>query len=243
MIGIQDITFNGKSLTEYGCVITESPKRPFPQRRYEKQSVYGRSGDLIIDGESYDNIQLVYKAATVPGLYGDRFVDEVLSELKAWLCSSVEYQKLYDTELPDGFYYAFCSGISDAVCTFDDMFEFEISFDMKPFFYLDLGQNAITVTQNSLTLYNPGTLSSKPIIEIKGNGTIVCQMGGKQFTISDFDENIVIDSERMLVNSNGEDSYSRFSGDYPILTVGNNTITFTGEGFLSAKIIPGWCRL
>jgi phage-related protein len=240
--GLQEITFNGHDLQEFGCVITEPPVRPFPKRRYEKQSVYGRSGDLVMDGEAYDNIQIVYKAASIPGLYGRRYIDEILSELKAWLCSSVEYRKLYDTQLRDGFFYAFCSDISDAVCTFDDMYEFSITFDCKPFFYFDIGQKSITAG-NSVTLFNPGNQPSKPVIQISGSGTIGYSINGSATTILNVTADVYIDSERQLIYSAGVDKSDDFFGNYPIFVPGNNTISFTGSVFTSAEIIPRWCRL
>ena len=220
--GLQEITFNGHDLQEFGCVITEPPVRPFPKRRYEKQSVYGRRGDLVMDGR--------------------RYIDEILSELKAWLCSSVEYRKLYDTQLRDGFFYAFCSDISDAVCTFDDMYEFSITFDCKPFFYFDIGQKSITAG-NSVTLFNPGNQPSKPVIQISGSGTIGYSINGSATTILNVTADVYIDSERQLIYSAGVDKSDDFFGNYPIFVPGNNTISFTGSVFTSAEIIPRWCRL
>lgn len=243
MIGTQEITFGGRELTEYGCVITEPPKRPFPKRKYEKIPVPGRSGDLIVDNESYENITVTYKVATIPALYDYRYIDEVLSELKQWLLSSVSYQKLYDTELPDGFYYAFCSGISDAVCTFDDMYEFEIAFDCKPFFYYDSGQESVPTTDSSIQLYNSGKRVAQPLIQIFGTGTLGCNINGTQFTVKNITESVTVDVESQLVYSGAASEADEFTGDYPLLAVGQNTIRFTGSGYVSAKIIPRWCRL
>lgn len=243
--GLQEISFDGHYLQEYGCVITEPPVRPFPKRRYEKQSVYGRSGDLIIDSESYDNIQITYKAVTIPGLYGSRSIDEILSEIKNWLCSSVEYRKLYDTELPDGFYYAFCSGISDAVCTFDDMYEFSITFDCKPFFYFDSGQQIITAGQ-SITLFNLGNISSKPLLQIhmSVSGTVgISVNNGTSSTILNVNNDVYIDSERQLIYSAGSDKSDDFYGDYPIFSPGRNTLSISSGSFDHVKITPRWCRL
>lgn len=241
--GLQEITFGGHSLSEFGCVILEPPTRPFPKRRYEKQSIYGRSGDLVIDGEAYDNIPVTYKIATIPGLYGDSFIDELLSKLKVWLCSSVDYQKLYDTELPEGFYYAFCSGISDAVCTFDDMYEFSITFDCKPFFYYDRGQISTTYTQNPVILYNPGNVKSDPLMRVHGSGSVTCLMGDYQFTLSSVSSGgIYIDSEKQLVYDSSSDRSDDFEGDFPKLVTGKNTIRFTGD-YIRTAIIPRWCRL
>ena len=241
--GIQDITLDGHSLTEFGCVITEPPKRPFPKRKYDKKTVYGRSGDLIIDSESYDNISFSYKVATIPQLYDLRFIDEVLSDLKAWLCGSVSYQKLYDTELPDGFYYAFCSGISDAVCTFDDMYEFSITFSCKPFFYYDIGQKTIQTTERNIMLHNIGKYAAKPVIKLYGSGKLGCYINGIHFIVSNVISSVTVDGDAMRVYSGAENKFDDFEGKYPQLAVGSNAVSFTGEGFLSAQIIPGWCRL
>lgn len=240
---LQNITFGGRSLSEFGCVILEPPKRPFPKRRYEKKSVYGRSGDLIIDSEAYENISIVYKVATIPYMHNNRYIDEILALLRAWLCSSVDYEKLYDTELPDGFYYAFCSGVSDAVCTFDDMYEFEITFSCKPFFYFDSGQKTITVSERSISLFNYGTVAARPLIEISGRGSLGCVINGKHFTVNNIDNNVKIDCEKLVVYSSGTNVADDFSGVYPLLNVGYNYVSFTGENYSSAKITPRWCRL
>lgn len=205
--------------------------------------MYGRSGDLIIDSESYDNISVTYKVATIPGLYGDRFIDEVMTELKAWLLRSVAYQKLYDTDLPDGFYYAFCSNISDAVWTFDDMYEFSITFSCKPFFYFDAGQDIIETTERTITLNNFGTQTTFPLIILFGSGTLTCHVNGKYFTVNDVSSAVSVDCETMKVLSGITDKYEDFSGVFPSLSVGSNTFSFSGDGFTKARIIPRWCRL
>lgn len=240
---LQNITFGGRSLSEFGCVILEPPKRPFPKRRCEKKSVYGRSGDLIIDSEAYENISIVYKVATIPYMHNNRYIDEILALLRAWLCSSVDYEKLYDTELPDGFYYAFCSGVSDAVCTFDDMYEFEITFSCKPFFYFDSGQNKITVSGNNVFLFNFGTVAAKPLIEIYGRGTLSCYINGQHFTVNNVINSVTVDCEKLVVYSSGTNMADDFDGIYLNLAVGNNSVSFTGENYSSAKITPRWCRL
>lgn len=243
MTGTQEITFCGHGLSEYGCVILEPPKRPFPKRKYDKKTVYGRSGDLIIDSEAYDNISLSYKVATIPELYGARFADEVLTRLKTWLCRSVDYQKLYDTELPNGFYNAFCSGISDAVCTFDDMYEFSINFSCKPFFYYGSGQKTVVKNERELTLFNYGTIPSQPLIELRGVGSFECTINARQFTVSDVIDGITIDSEKKLVYGGGVSRTHQFKGEYPLLDVGQNSIRIVGGALGSVKITPRWCRL
>ena len=241
---MQEIYFNDRYLSEFSCVITEPPKRPFPKRKYEKISIPGRNGDLVLDDECYENISLTYKVETIPSLYDGKDIDEVLTDLKAWLLSSVEYKKLYDTELPEGFNWAFCSGISDAVKTFDEMYEFNITFDCKPFFYLDTGQIKKTFTSTSISLYNEGNYKAYPEIKIVGTGRIMCYVNGQYFTISDVSPNVIVDSEKMLAySSNLIDKSDLFSGKYPILSVGANTISFVGAGFQSATVLTRWCNL
>lgn len=243
MTGTQEIMFNGHSLSEHGCVILEPPKRPFPKRKYEKKPVYGRNGDLIIDSETYENIKITYKVATIPGLYGNRFVDEVLTDLKAAFCTSVEYMPLYDTELPDGFYLAFCANISDAVCTFDEMYEFDITFDCKPFFYYTNGQKKLVSTNREFELFNYGTQPSKPLIGIYGVGELTCAINSQSFTVSNMTGNASIDSEKMIIIGNGINFSDNFEGDYPVFHVGENAIAITGGAFGRVEIVPRWCRL
>lgn len=241
---MQDIIFNNQFLTDKGCIITEPPERPFPKRRFEKITVPGRNGDLILDDECYENIQIKYKAATIPDLHERKDIDEVLNDLRAWLLTSVSYQKLYDTELPDGFYWAFCSDISNAVKTFENMYEFSITFDCKPFFYLDSGQTEQIFTATSISLYNPGNYKSYPKIKIIGTGSVRCNINGSNFTVSDVSPNVIVDSEKMLVYSSSlVDKSDLLSGGYPSLAVGTNNIVFIGEGFQSAVITTRWCKL
>lgn len=243
--GTQELTFNGNALSGFGCIVTEPPKRPFPKRRYEKKTVYGRSGDLLIDSGAYDNIKLVYKVATIPGLYGESTVHEMLEALKAAFCTLAGYMKLYDTELPRGFYWAFCSGISDAVCTFDDMYEFDITFECKPFFYFNSGQvmTEYTVTSGStIMLENPGTIPSKPLLTLYGNGNLICYINGNSFTVNNVSTKVTVDGEKMLVYKGSTNKSDDFSGSYPEIPTGNNTLGFS-SGVTSVKITPRWCRL
>lgn len=170
----------------------------------------------------------------------------MLTELKAALCTSPGYCKLYDTELPDGFYFAFCSSISDAVCTFDDMYEFSITFDCKPFFYLDSGQSVTVIPYSDIsgtTLYNPGTVPSKPLIKLYGNGTLNCSIGGKSLTVGNVSGSVIVDSERMLVYKGAENKVDDFQGEYPEMPPGNVQVSFSGGGMISAEITGRWCRL
>lgn len=241
---MQDIIFNNQFLSAKGCIITAPPSRPFPKRRFEKISIPGRNGDLVLDDECYENIQIKYKVETIPDLYGVKDIDEVLHDLKAWLLTSVEYRKLYDTELPDGFYYAFCSDISNAVKVFENMYEFEITFDCKPFFYLNSGQIEQTFTSSSISLYNEGNYKAYPKIKIVGTGQIMCYVNGQYFTVSDVSPNVIVDGEKLLCYSSSlVDRSDLFSGVYPVLSVGSNTISFTGAGFQSAVITTRWCKL
>lgn len=245
--GTQELTFNGNVLSGFGCIVTEPPKRPFPKRRYEKKTVYGRSGDLLIDSGAYDNIKLVYKVATIPGLYGENTVHEMLTQLKAAFCTSAGYVRLYDTELPGGFYWAFCADISDAVCVFDEMYEFNITFDCKPFFCFTSGmvttEYAISEGHSSVLLNNPGTLPAKPMITLYGNGSISCQIGGKSFTVEDVSVKVTVDCEKMLVYKGAVNKADDFSGDYLEIPTGQNMMGFSGSGLTSVKIMPRWCRL
>ena len=96
----------------------------------------------------------------------------------------------------------------------------------------------------SISLYNEGNYKAYPEIKIVGTGRIMCYVNGQYFTISDVSPNVIVDSEKMLAySSNLIDKSDLFSGKYPILSVGANTISFVGAGFQSAVITTRWCNL
>ena len=63
---IHDFSFNGKSLFDFGVIVTNSPEWVVPQRDVTSVSIPGRSGDLIIDNGRYNNLSIPYAVSTIP---------------------------------------------------------------------------------------------------------------------------------------------------------------------------------
>ena len=65
---MHDFTFNGQSLLSLGGRIVQPPVHTVARRSTERVKLYGRSGDEIIDNESYDNVDFSLKIALLPHL-------------------------------------------------------------------------------------------------------------------------------------------------------------------------------
>lgn len=238
---LQNIKFKDKYLSEFGCVILEPPTRSFPVREVEEVEVPGRSGNLIIDKKRFKNISVTYKISTVPTLMEYSF-DETITRLKKWLLSSVEYGKLEDTELLNGFYMAYCSEISNPVTDFDDVAEFNITFNCKPLFYINYGQKVITHTETYFNLFNPGTYTALPKIRLYGSGPITVAVNNTSFQIFNVDEYVDIDSESRLCCKDTINKIADFCGVFPCFDIGNNNINIVGD-CSKIEIFPRWCNL
>lgn len=98
------------------------------------------------------------------------------------------------------------------------------------FFYLD--ETPLSVTSGQV-VQNDGELYSQPTLMFVGGGssvvTITNSNGNHQFELVGIEGGITIDSELMSVYFDNENQGSKMVGKFPILEVGDNTISWTGD--------------
>lgn len=104
--------------------------------------------------------------------------------------------------------------------------QYTVTFTLSPFRYLT-ANNAVTVESGDI-VENVGTYFSRPVITVTGSGTIAITVNGRTFTITDVSGTVVIDSEKHICYSGDTIIYNKDSGNYPLLAVGNNIISYTG---------------
>lgn len=114
-----------------------------------------------------------------------------------------------------------------------------ITFNLKPYKYLKSGLNAITLPTS---IKNNTTRTAKPIIRIKGTGTITIKIGSSQLSLKNVDEGVIIDSRAQTITSlNG--AFNRYNNmtsyPFPTIGVGNQVITTTGT-ITECTITPRW---
>ena len=235
-MGIRDdyFTYAGTDSTSYGGIIETRPSYTAPTRVVEKFSVRGRSGDLIIDTGSYENVERTYKIF-VP--YAN--ISDFINLLKG----QVGYQRLEDTYEADVYRKAACINAFETFNIFDDFGEAEVTFDCKPQRYLKSGETAITYTTSGQTLYNYYE-EALPLITINGSGNITFSINNNSASITGVSSSITLDAEtqncyRGTINLNNTVT---LTNNFPVLEKGANAISWTGT-VSSVGITPRWWKL
>lgn len=215
------VIINGvNSNTKTGLAIKELPPISKPAMRTNTETIDGRDGDLItkLGYSSYDKTIEI-------GLFGTYDIDSIISffNQKGTITFSNETDKYYRFDTLNQIDY-------------NQLIKFRtasVVFHCQPFKY-EVGETPITLTSGNNTINNKGNIYSKPILYIKGSGTISITLNGNQIfsiDLSDSDE-ITIDIENMeAYDPNTSSLLNRLvTGDYDDfkLNSGNNTLTLSG---------------
>ena len=118
-----------------------------------------------------------------------------------------------------------------------------LNFDCKPQRFLKTGELPIEVEKNGISrIQNPTGFSSLPLIRVFGTSGGTLTIGDQEITISDFGNEIVIDSEiqDVYLGTTNKNSLVKFMDKgFPSLGVGETSISFTG-GITKVEVTPRW---
>jgi len=228
-------TFGGKdSFQNFGIYVEKRPSIPSPERRVTYIEVPGMDSRLRRDEGTYSDITLSVECSFL----GDPSTK--ISTIKGWLLGAGETDLAF-SHIPGRKYLAQVVNNIDFEIVLRITSHFIIMFNCQPFQYAT--DNTLISVSESMTLTNPGTLKSLPIIKVNGSGTGALSVNGSVVSFSNIDESVALNSELQetykdtgtaLVGKN-----STKTGEYPILLPGDNTISFSG-GITSLEITPNW---
>lgn len=238
------VYFDGKSSLDFKAFITDAGVYKSPAHSYEKVSVPGRNGDLLIENDKYENIEHSYPMVII-----DEF-DHNFDALKAYFLSKKGYLRLSDTFHPDEFYKATFSRFENIRTTIGKkMGSFVVVFDRKPQKYLKSGEKTYEFTQDG-SIKNPTLFDALPLIRVYGVGGI--RIGGILVMIESTTATgyIDLDCEMQEAYCNGvycNDKIELVNGDFPKLSAGINEIAFIENASQSIPsrviITPNWWRV
>lgn len=246
---MKDLIYNGKSLNSLGFAIKTRPIYTVASRSISFQSVLGRSGDVIIDNQRYDNVEMSYSINSIPHLVTAGSSQELAQALIDWLTpSDGEYKILRDDWHRGYFCEAICTNIGEIANNLFLGLDTTIKFNRKPFWYSEQGQNIKIINKEKRNyIYNPEIYNAEPLIKIYGRGNIDLVVNGDYYQLKNIDEYIVIDSETGNATKDGVMHNEVASFDYPpVFVSGDNSvkiIPWAGATFTKAEIIPRWRRL
>lgn len=231
---MNSFTYNGQNSADFGLKISEKDIYSAPARDLSFISVPGRNGDIIVDNNRYENINISYTV-------GCKDIKNKATALKLWLCKP-GYFRLIDTYQPDYFRMAsFASNLPiDEVL--QNVGQTKVVFNCKPFRYSLSGENTISFT-SARSITNPEGFESLPYIKITGSGNVTLYINSKSYYMSSIGPSIELDSELMCAYRGSTLLNSKLGfTEFPVLQPGINNISWSGS-VTKIEIVPRWRTL
>jgi len=238
------ITWNGVSSEQFGVYVEKYPSYAKPVRKMQKYNVPGRSGDIIIAQDAWENITQQYDI--IFGQAEEHSATEIYHQIAAWLTGPSDYCELTDSFDPGHYRLAYFSGgLEYSAYTMGRAGKATVSFNCKPQRYRISGKDSIDMTGLSLNLYNPTVTNAKPLIKwvvgtsgsakrLTVNGTILSTSVANTY---------LIDCEAMTIRTiagvNVSGNISSSTGELPSLKPGTNSIS-KSDYSTEVTITPRW---
>ena len=202
-----------------GLMICELPPITKPQMRVKETVIDGVDGSIIeeLGYESYD------KTISV-GLKIGADVDTILEYFtgNGEITFSNEPNKYYKARIIKGIDYSRLARYRVA----------KVTFRVQPFKYDTTEAEIYNLTdKKEVTVVNLGNHTAKPLITIKGTGTVELSVNGTticNYTFPDGEDTVILDSEKQDAYVGDALKNRNMGGDFPILAKGTNTISWSG---------------
>lgn len=231
---MNSFTFNGQSSADFGLIISKKKIYSAPAQDISFVSVPGRNGDVLIDNNRYENVNVSYTVSL-------KSLKQRATAIKLWLCKSGYFQ-LLDSYQPNYFRMAAFSSKLKIDELLENVGTAQITFNCKPFMYSIAGQHTITLTSEG-TITNPEAFESLPYIKITGSGNVTLHIGNKSYSMTSISPNIELDSELMAAYRGSTLLNHKINfTEFPKLMPGANNISWTGN-VTKVEIVPRWRTL
>ena len=236
-------SFGDKATWDYGMHVEKYPRLGAPGRKQKTYSIPGRSGDLHVAEDAWENYPQAYEVY----FRGSLPSPEQAHAVKAWLFGCAGYRRLHDTYDPKYYRMAVCKGPMDIENILNKYGRCKVYFDCAPQSFLVDGDNPVQF-EAAGQLYNGTSFEAKPIITAYGNAAGTVTVGTAVVEIKEISDPIILDCEMMQAYSKPGDgaavnrNRSISAPEFPTLAPGANPVAFTG-GITKLEIIPRWWTL
>lgn len=235
------ITFNGTTSTAAGVKAVEYyPPLDRPRRKFTKIEIPGRTGDIVIFEDAWEDYEQDYEIYAGSGSAGD--APTQFNDIMEWLHSANGYARLEDTYDTTVYRKAYYVGPTDVENVLNRFGKATIKFICQGKRFLKTGETAITVSASNTSISNPTAFASRPKIVVNGSSSGTLTVGGTLVTLNSIDTGMIIDCEKMTVtNSAGTTNLNSYMvlGDFPTIPSGSSVVKFTG-GVTKLTITPNW---
>ena len=211
---------------ELGLYMERCPEKISPKRRDETFTVPGRHGNLTTTDGAFES----YIRSTEFIVKDKKKIDEICAHFKGsgWLIFSSEPDRKYKARVANQIEF------SHIIRRFK---RFVVEFEIQPFGY-DVFEQTLVKTA-PFSLFNIGTVDSEPLITIFGTGNITLYVNNQSISLKEIAGSITIDSEMQNAYNGAASMNNKMSGEFPILSLGENHITWLGN-VTKLEIQPNW---
>lgn len=226
------IYYNNKSSRDFDLVIENIPNIPTTNKIYETIEI--DDGENLTKIKGYEDIEIsfnfVYKSEQEEFLTKKSLIDN-------WLLNNTN--KYLNYSLDDfSSYLVKQVNISETTTTSRIVRHFSVTFLCRGLKYITSGLKILQLS-NNIELNNFGTHESKPLLKIYGSGNVTLTINNTSFTIKNVNEYVIIDSEIKECFKNSTNKGKDMTGDYPILSIGKNIISWSGT-VTKIELTPRW---
>ena len=224
------VIINNKNTKTLGFALVGRPSIASAEKKYETTEVEGRDGALT-RFLGYEDLKFSLNF----NILFQTDIKQKLREIKGVLAQA---STLSFDDSPNFFYKIKRCQISETESVIKASGVFNVDFIAEPFEYQKASITAYTT--KPITLTNQTTTTALPVIKIYGTGTVVLNVNGVGITLTGLTSSITLDSELqeaytgLTTNMN-----SSMNGEFPVLKIGSNTITWTGT-VTKVEIDPRW---
>lgn len=208
----ENYKWKGFTFLSKGVVVEKVPIAPKPNHSYTKYTIPGRSGSLVIDNKTYDDIPLSLECH-----FNSDNVN--INDIRSWL---------------DGYGKLQIDGEKEYTGYISNSISFEKVLNFKKFiiqFMLHPLAKALTATNVSRTTtgtFNADTFETYPTITITCSGNVSVGLNGTTFTLTGANGTYVLDCEAKIITKNNSNQSSIMGGDFPKVINGSNSLTLSG---------------
>lgn len=220
------LIWNGKTAEQMGLKIISLPPLQLSTERVKEKEVEGRDGTLTMtNGYTSDEktLEVDYRGNSP-------------MKIANWLQGS---GRVIFGNLPDRYYKARINNVVPLEqVLLNQIYNFLVKFKCQPFGYLLEGDDPIELSSSGTIIYNgKATYDSLPLITIYGTTTGVLVVNDISYKITNIGGYISLDCDLEEVLEEKGEFFE--SDDFPILKVGENTISWSG-GINKVVVVPRW---
>ena len=225
---------------EFKLFVEKFPERPVPKRKFEKFSIPGRSGDVVIAEDAWDNVVQPY----------DVYLSAEGADLAASAAAVVQWlfapgvRRLEDDYAPEVFREARFLGPTTLENILNDFGRATLQFDCAPQRFLKSGEMPIPMT-NQMTLANPTIYPAQPLLTFSADEGDTLTIGAQTMFVLQNGRYIVDVRRGRIWATDGTTLYdadARISGTLPELRAGESLLWWTGN-VRAGEIVPRWWTL